>query len=282
MKDEVSIVIKTFERPRALERLLRSILASAAADSKILIADDSLHATASDLFERENIQYFRLPYDSGLSYGRNYLVERVTTPYCVLLDDDFVFIPETNLGILLDIVKHKDFDLAAGAVDGLIHGKPGYANLEVRDRNLSIKLGAPPRSHCNGLPVYDMVNNFFLAKTATLRDVGWDERFKIYGEHTDFFLRYSAKYRVTFTDEVVVGHEDGGYSFRGGMGKHGPGRLYRSARILGRKHDVDRFGGRYLHGVRGFAGVYIPALLAMIAHGMGFLKKRIQGRGREQ
>jgi len=63
-----------------------------------------------------------------------------------------------------------------------------------------------------------MVNNFFLARTETLRDIRWDERFKIYGEHNDFFLRYSAKYRVTYTDKVVIDHHEGGYSFLGKIG----------------------------------------------------------------
>jgi hypothetical protein len=77
-------------------------------------------------------------------------------------------------------------------------GVQGSGNIELAEKNLSIKMGAPPRSMFNGLPVYDFTNNFFLAKTETLRDVPWDNRFKIYGEHTDFFLRYSARYKVTF------------------------------------------------------------------------------------
>lgn len=281
MRSEVSIIIKTFERPMALERLLRSILASPATASRILIADDSFHAAESRLLELDSIDYFRLPYDSGLSYGRNFLVDRVTTPYCVVLDDDLVFTRETRLDILLGIVKEKGFDLAAGEGNLLVRGKPGFANIEVSDRNLRIEPGAPPRSYYNGLPVYDMVNNFFLARTDTLRDIRWDERFKIYGEHTDFFMRYSAKYRVTFTDQVVIGHEEGGYGFRGSMGKYAPGRQYRSARIFGLKHGIDRIGGTHLHGIRGFFGVYLSALTAAIRRGVSFLLVQFQRSGRQ-
>ena len=275
MRGDVSIIIKTFERPRTLDRLLRSILSSPVADCSILISDDSLRPIASDLFRRENIQYFKLPYDSGLSYGRNFLVERVATPYCVLLDDDFFFIPATRLDILLDIVKHRGFDLAAGKYDGPQWG-PGSGNIELAQGNLSIKMGAPPRRMFNGLPVYDFTNNFFLAKTETLRDVPWDNRFKIYGEHTDFFLRYSARYRVTFVDEVAIGHDSSGYSFRGGMLRHGPSRGCRSLRILARKHGFERFHGKYVFGVRGVLNCFLPMFRIMLGHGTTYLVKRFQ------
>lgn len=272
---EVSLIIKTFERPRTLDRLLRSILSSPAVDCSILIADDSLRPATSDLFGRENIQYFKLPYDSGISYGRNYLVERVNTPYCVLLDDDFFFIPNTRLDILLDIVKHKGFDLVAGIYDGP-HFGPGYGIIELTDKNLTIKMGASPRMMLNGLPVYDMANNFFLAKTETLRDVPWDNRFKIYGEHTDFFYRYSSKYKVTFTDEVAIGHDSTGYSFRGGVLRHGPARGYRSLRILARKHGFEQFHGRRVFGLRGVVNWVLPFFLIMSGHGFNFLIKRFK------
>jgi GT2 family glycosyltransferase len=258
MHSEVSLVIKTFERPAALERLLASILASPAAGCPILIADDSWKANASATLARTNIAYFRLPSDSGLSQGRNYLVDRVATPYCVLLDDDFVFVPETDLAILLDIVRNRGFDLAAGAVRGI--GRPCHANIDVAGRDLFVTRGAPPRTLHNGLPVYDLVDNFFLAKTDTLREVRWDDRFKIYGEHLDFFYRYSTRHRSTFTDRVVVGHEQGGYSLRGGLGKHWPGRRLRSSRIFGRKHGIDRVNGRPLSGIRAALDFYLPAL----------------------
>lgn len=273
MRGEVSIIIKTFERPRTLDRLLRSILSSPAGDCSILISDDSLHSINSNLFERENIQYFKLPYDSGLSYGRNYLVERVETPYCVLLDDDFFFIPATRLDILLDIVSRRGFDLAAGKYDGPQWG-PGYGILERTGNDLSIKMGAAPRAMFNGLPVYDFTNNFFLARTETLKDVPWDNRFKIYGEHTDFFLRYSAKYKVTFADEVAIGHDSSGYNLRGGLLRHAPSRGCRSLRILARKHGFERFHGKHVFGIRGLFNCFFPMLRIMLGHGFAYLRKR--------
>lgn len=264
MRSEVSIIIKTFERPQSLERLLKSILSSSASGCRILVADDSWRRNTSELIKYEGIDYYKLPYDSGLSYGRNYLVDRVATPYCVLLDDDLEFTRDTRLEILLEIVKHRGFDLAAGEGNLLVRGKPGYANMQVRDQNLTVEPGAAPRAYFNGLPVYDLVNNFFLARTETLKDIRWDDRFKIYGEHNDFFLRYSAKYRVTYTDKVVIDHHEGGYSLLGKIGKYSPSRQFRSSRIFARKHGITRAGGTPIGGVRGFFNAYVSALRALM------------------
>jgi GT2 family glycosyltransferase len=281
VKDEISLIIKTFERPPVLERLLVSILASPAADLPILVADDSRRPGGIDLPGRGDIRYFELPYDAGLACGRNFLIDRVSTPYCVLLDDDFLFLPGTRLEILLDLVRNRGFDLAGGAIEGLVHGRPGYGNIELADGALAIRPGAPPRAHVNGLPVYDMVSNFFLAKTDTLRAVRWDERFKIYGEHTDFFLRYSRVYKVTFTGEVVIGHQDAGYSLRGLLGKYAPGRGYRSLRILGQKHGARRFAGREIFGLRGLLNFYLPGIRNLAGHLGRFAADALRGRSRD-
>jgi len=259
MKDEVSIIVKTFERPQAVERLLRSILLSPAAECRVLVGDASHDPVPPACLAQGRIEHLRLPVDSGLSYGRNFLVDRVTTPYCVVLDDDLVFTRATRLDVLLAMVKEGGFDLAAGEGNLLVRGRPGHGNIERRGRQLMLHAGAPPRSHHNGLPVYDMVNNFFLATTASLREVRWDERFHVYGNHLDFFMRYSARYRVTFTDQVAVDHVEGGYTERGRQSKFGPGRLFATARAFAAKHDIDQYNGIHLRGLRGFLDVFVPA-----------------------
>ena len=255
MKDEVSIIIKTFERPHALERLLGSILASPAAGCRILVGDSSLHVARSGLLLRDNVACYGLPYDSGISYGRNYLVDRVTTPYCVVLDDDLVFTPDTRLDILLGIVRERGFDLAAGEGNLLVRGKPGHANIRIAGGKLTVTAGAPPESFLNGLPVYDMVSNFFLATTASLRDIRWDEQLPVYGNHLDFFIRYSAKYKVTYTDRVLIHHEEGGYSTRGARSKNSAWKTYRTGRRFSRKHGLDQHGK-----VRGFVEGYVSVV----------------------
>ncbi len=281
MKSEVTLIIKTFERPVLLERLLRSIITSPAADCPILIADDSATASESALFERENIQYFRLPYDSGLSYGRNFLIDRVSTPYCVLLDDDFFFTSETKIDVLLNIVKGQGFDLVAGAADD-DYPKFTSFNVEISNGDMQLTRTDKPKKFIDGRPVYDLVNNFFLAKTITLQDVRWDDRFKFFGEHTDFFYRYSAKYNVTFTSEVIIGHEMSSYGFGRLLGRQGLRRMRLSRKLFAEKHGVTRMGGKQVFGVRGFFNFLLSDLRNLIVREAQSLKRRSKLRQHDQ
>lgn len=262
LREAVTIIVKTFERPAALERLLRSILLSSAAQCRILVGDASRAPGLPTLPEGHRVELFALPFDSGLSYGRNFLVDRVATPYCVVLDDDLVFTPRTKLELLLAIVRDRGFDLAAGEGNLLERGKPGYGLLERDGRRLVLRAGAPARAHHGGLPLYDMVNNFFLATTESLRAIRWDEDMPVYGNHLDFFLRYSARYRVTYTPEVGIDHVEGGYTELGRRSKHGAAKLWGTSRAFARKHGIDQFGDVHLSGVRGFLDVFVPAAWA--------------------
>ena len=280
VKDEVSIIVKTFERTAAIERLLHSILLSSAAQCRILVGDASREPVLDAWPSHPNVERFRLPFDSGLSYGRNFLVDRVTTPYCVVLDDDLLFTEETRLELLLALVKEHGFDLAAGEGNLLVRGQPGHANIERAGRKLRLVAGAKPRALHNGLPVYDMVSNFFLATTGSVRDIRWDEQFPVYGNHIDFFMRYSAKYRVTYTDRVVVQHIEGGYTPLGNRSKYGAGKMYQTSRRFARKHGVDQYGDIHLRGVRGLLDVFVPAAWAAVRRAPGLLLQRLGVRER--
>ena len=52
---------------------------------------------------RKTVQYYKLKYDLGLSFGRNYLVKKAKTKYVVILDDDFQFVNNTTLYKLYDL-----------------------------------------------------------------------------------------------------------------------------------------------------------------------------------
>jgi len=89
----VTAVIKTFERPHKLQRLLKSIKRTFP-DLKIIVVDDSLHPIA---LKDENIRLITLPFDSGVSAGRAAGLDKVKTPYVINIDDDFIFSRKTRL-----------------------------------------------------------------------------------------------------------------------------------------------------------------------------------------
>lgn len=197
MKD-VTFIIKTFERPQCLEKLLTSLRAFYP-DSPVLVADDGQNA--SDATLSDGTKVFAIPYDSGLSAGRNFLLTKVETKYFCLLDDDFVFTSDTDIAHLRKMAGQHRLDVAAGAVrdGGVVHHYEGHFRHSgdvlkyVRGANEKNKL--------------EIVFNFFVGKTEKFLEIGaWDEDLKL-AEHTDFFFRNRDKLKIGYFAEVIVDHE---------------------------------------------------------------------------
>jgi hypothetical protein len=88
---QLTAVIKTFERPKILARLLASMKRTTPS-LHVIVIDDSRHPIPMD-----GVDTVILPYDSGVSAGRQEGSRRVTSRYLLVLDDDFVFYRHTNL-----------------------------------------------------------------------------------------------------------------------------------------------------------------------------------------
>ena len=104
--NDITFIVKTFERFYCIKRLVKSIF-KYYPDANILIADDSEVSCKTYFYKKYgdgNITVYELEKDCGLSYGRNFLLERVKTKYFVLLDDDFVFDKRTNIEVAPSII----------------------------------------------------------------------------------------------------------------------------------------------------------------------------------
>src|SRR5262245_4005966 len=102
---DFTFIIKTLLRPRCVHRLIDSIFAMYPT-AQILVADDS-----PTPISRKDVKIFHLPNDCGISFGRNYLVDRVDTPFFVCCDDDVVLTQETHIDKLLLPLHADTFDL---------------------------------------------------------------------------------------------------------------------------------------------------------------------------
>jgi GT2 family glycosyltransferase len=198
------IVVKTFNRYHCLDKLLKSI-EEYYPDQNIIIADDSTTFKKGFYKHNLNMEVLNLGVDVGLSYGRNQAMKRVKTKYALLLDDDFVFDERTDIRKLLTIAEHTDADVVAGSLD--TNGKiDGYNQLmEIKDRILQYRWSDNPlKKHKSiGYQKCDIVYNFGLFKTKHK----WDNKIKIKGEHSDFFLRLKKKKgKVYYVPEVIVQH----------------------------------------------------------------------------
>ena len=196
MLTNVTAIVKTFERPECLTRLISS-LRLYYPELLVLIADDSRKPIVKT---GPNLQTYGLPYDSGLSVGRNFLLSKVTTDYFLLLDDDFVFTADTSLESLYAYLQ-KGFDLIAGAVRDTQQIPFHIGNIVMLNGQASVDIITPVAelTQCTFVP------NFFMAKTTAVRAVGWKNELKL-SEHVDFFARALGKLKLGYCASVVIDH----------------------------------------------------------------------------
>jgi hypothetical protein len=192
----ITAVIKTFERPKPCLDLLNSVRYYYP-HLPIIVGDDSKQLSQK-IKDFPDIEYLRLPYDIGVCAGRNRLVESVRTKYTLLLEDDFIFSKETRIIHLLEVIE-KGFDLVGG-----IAGKRSLAGvMSVENGVLATKTGN--HGLFEGYPLFDMIHNFFLAKTSVLKAHPWNEARKI-GEHEEWFFTNKGSMKITEVPNVTVEH----------------------------------------------------------------------------
>ena len=176
---DITVLIKTFRRPEACNRLVSSIKRFYP-DLPILILDDS----------DETCEY---GFDIGTSRARNILVDKCQTKYCLILDDDCIFSEMTDLERGLEIAKDYDLLMVAEVENGVITGYKG--RFEVEGTTVRMVGGEP----------FEFINNIFIAKTEVLRKYRWQDDLKT-GEHFAFFFTHRGKMKIGYTDEVEVIH----------------------------------------------------------------------------
>lgn len=224
--EDMTFVVKTLERPYCLERLVRSVL-KRYPEAEILIGDDSRRSSRKAMESRHrgsNVTVYELPHDCGISYGRNYLVRRVRTPFFVLLDDDFVLDDGSDIERGLEILRERDLDIVGGFFRNYPTLRPGLGVVPYLARRLLRGVRASNymgrialcddelrvEYRTKDIPDFEMtdiVHNFFVARTEAVRDrCPWDDELKVH-EHTPFFLKAKlAGLRVGFTSEMSVQH----------------------------------------------------------------------------
>jgi (N-acetylneuraminyl)-galactosylglucosylceramide N-acetylgalactosaminyltransferase len=208
---DVTVVVKTFQRPLALRRLVASIRRFYP-NIAVLVVDDS--AEPFEPVPDGVTRYWHLPFNSlGVSAGRNFGLGQVETEHVLFCDDDMVFGRRTDLAKMLRTLLTTRFDVVSCRwMDhepwrSIRRGYRRYeGTLEISDGVLVHRLGAT-RGTVDGLPVFDVVHQFFVASKEVLGREPWDARLKIGGEHDEFFLAIKERGLLcTRLHDVVVDH----------------------------------------------------------------------------
>jgi glycosyltransferase involved in cell wall biosynthesis len=195
----VTALVKTFERPRIVRRLVVSIR-RLYPTLDVLVVDDSRNPARP-----EGVKTITMPYDSGVSAGRNEGLRHATTKYVLVLDDDVVLFRKTQLGRALALMEqHPQIDIMGGQLIDLplMRARPSP---EGAIFPIATTPAVPLGSLIGGLRVVDKVPTFYLARRDRLALVPWDPQLKRM-EHADFFTRALGVLTTVFNPDLKCLH----------------------------------------------------------------------------
>jgi hypothetical protein len=171
-KYKIAILITTFLRDSLLYKTIQTILDNFPKDSVVLIADQGYTSSDKDIqidyFKSQiPLEYYSLPFDCGLSYARNYLVQKafeMNMPYCLIMPDSIQFTEIYNFEQLFNQLDNKII--------------------------INFKL-----KHIEPVTFKDI----FLAKTTYLINL-WDAEMKIYEYQLVFAECIKRNYKITWNE----------------------------------------------------------------------------------
>ena len=205
----LTIGIKTFLRPHCLKECIESIR-KYYKNIEILVADDStddvkkINKDIIDnfnqirLFNFNQIRLFDLPYDSGLSKGRNHLVNNTKTPYYLVLDDSRQLSESTDLIAMVNFLITSKYNLIAGICSDRSGENSHYTKKFVSYRYVDDIPVVKTKEIIKNEPIknqyltaYDtnQTLNIFIAETDKLKKFKWNPLAKL-GEHELFFFQW--------------------------------------------------------------------------------------------
>ena len=187
----VSGIVATYERPELLDEMLDSFWRNFPG-LRFVVADNSVNK-----YSRNDVEYISVQAGSGISTSRNLAIERVETPYTMLVDDDTYCISETRLSSMLDFLTKNNLDIVAGnqfeereADRFFFHGSYQIQN-DSRKRKILFHYVELPndKPYSKDLFLFDVTPNFFIGRTDVIKELRWDDKLKFACEHDDFFIR---------------------------------------------------------------------------------------------
>ena len=203
---QLTAIISTANRPKSLRRLVQSVRKQLP-ELKILVADYS-----SEPRVPKQADQVKVPPGVGHASACNAMLSRLRTPYFLLIDERAELTEESRIGDLLTLVTEDKLDLAAGDFVGCRRKlwffvkrqpQPGHGLLEFAGDQLTIQPGH--RTIGEGYAWCDLVQNFYVARTAKVRNLGgWDPELEN-DEREEFFVRAQRQgLRVGLAPDVVA------------------------------------------------------------------------------
>jgi hypothetical protein len=203
---KLTAIVRNYERPKALRRLVRSIRRHYP-QLRILAADDSIEPR-----KLKGLELIQLPHNSGRSACQNALLARLRTPYFLLLDNTAELHRGSKIEQLFQLVVDNKLDIAGGDIIRCQRKLrlftrrkhlPEHGLCEIAGNHVTLCRGH--RSSGEGYSWCDLVGNFYVARTNKVRSIGgWDPELRD-DEREEFFVRAQHHgLRVGHVPEVSV------------------------------------------------------------------------------
>jgi len=115
----ITIVIPTYQRPRLLERAIRSVLNQTYLDFQVCVydnasGDETKEVVAKLMKEDHRVRYFCHSSNIGALANFNYALNRIATPYFSFLCDDDAYLPDFFESALKKFAQYPTAMFAAG------------------------------------------------------------------------------------------------------------------------------------------------------------------------
>lgn len=184
--------------------------------TKMYIAEQGVFNPEKDLLYKKlteaGHQIVYCGFDAGLSVCRNTLLEYIKEPYIFICDNDNLFLPETNLTKLKDILesnKNLGFISCYEYFEDNVNHYEKF--LEIKNKKLIYKNASESIKHPYPYSYFycDMTMNVGLFKREVFEDAKWDKRMKL-AEHADFFLtlKFKTNWKVGCCTEVFITNQN--------------------------------------------------------------------------
>jgi len=191
-------IVKTFMRPEIFKQCINALIA--AGTQEVLVAFDGPGEYWEEhkriVFEANQVidaEIYRFSYDYGLAACRNRLIELVSEPYFLMVDDDIIVFPGIwSASPILTLSKN----IAAATFGWFYNGVLNIDawDIEIKSQNRLSKTVRWPKNiiSINGFVFYypfDFVPNQGFWSRKFFDEFQWDEHYIIEGEHEDLALQ---------------------------------------------------------------------------------------------
>jgi len=210
-------IVKTFIRPKVFAQCVSALIA--AGTQEVLVAFDGpseyWEPHKKIVFEANQIidaEIYRFPFDYGLAACRNRLIEMISEPYFLMVDDDII-VAGNIWAALPAISKIKN---CCAATFGWMELGYNYNidawDIEIRENSIFSKTIRWPKKivNINGFIFcfpFDFAPNQGFWSRKFFNEFQWDEHYIIEGEHEDLAMQiFPTKWRFAVCLNLFLSH----------------------------------------------------------------------------